>query len=253
MKARFRCTWPSPGLSCSARSVSALARAIELRVVLDEHRRPGHRIPQHRVRLRKLGIARDGLLEQLRRPVGVLPRGRSVSTLSEEELPLQERVIGLDIRRAALTRPGLPVGGQPQAQLRDEPFGDLILDREDVAGPHVEAIGPDRCAIVEPQQVHADAQAVALALPAALEHGVDELFLRGGQRIGVGGRIAAHGAGRAHGEPAGLADPRDDRVRDAEADVVLLQVARQRLERQHGQSRDAAAGGTAAGTPIPRA
>ncbi len=103
------------------------------------------------------------------------------------------------------------------------------------AGPHVEAVGPDRCAVGQSQQVHADAQAVTLALPAALEDRVDELLVAGNQRVGVGGRVAAHGAGRAHGEPAGLADARDDRVRDAEADVVLLRVARERLQRQHGQ------------------
>ena len=45
--------------------------------------------------------------------------------------------------RAALAHTGLAVRGQLQAQLRDQPFGHLVLDREDVGGPHIEAIGPE--------------------------------------------------------------------------------------------------------------
>ena len=152
---------------------------------------------RHHVDLGELRVERDGALEELRRPVGVLPRGRGEPTLPEKELPLREHVVHLGVRGAALAHPRLPVGRQLQAQLRHEPFGHLVLDREDVGRPHVEAIGPKRDAVGLAQQGHADAQAVALALPAALEHGVDELLFRGGQRIGVGGRVAAHRAGRA--------------------------------------------------------
>jgi hypothetical protein len=81
-------------------------------------------------------------------------------------------------------------------------------------------------------------RAIPLELVVALEHGRDAELAPGLARVGLAPRVAGHGARRTHHHAARAREASDERVRQGQAEPVLLLVSGQAAEGQHAEAGD---------------
>ena len=114
-------------------------------------------------------------------------------------------------------------------------LGDLVLDREDVFQAAVVAVGPERRPRRRLDQMRADAHAPRSAADRAVEHvGAVEALRRFG--LAFAAKLEARRAAD-HLEVRPARQPLDDLLADAVREILHLGIARQVVERQHGEHR----------------
>ena len=123
------------------------------------------------------------------------------------------------------------------AQLRDQRAGHLLGDRifeaEQILHLVVEAGRPGGRRRLDVDELHGDAHAVAEPLDAAFHDEFDAEFAAGGNGIDRRG-VFHHGAGSPHGNPADVAQLRDEGIGDPKAEIAVRRaVGRKQLEREH--------------------
>ena len=162
--------------------------------------------------------------------------------LVPEKAALQERVIRVGILCVAAGEP-LPLflGERERERARDL-IGDRVLDREQVGQLLVEVSGPQHRPVVDADDMHGDANAAGRSLDGAVQHDVHVELAGGRQRIGWTLLISQHGGCGSHRDAANASELRDQRVGNAEADVLFTGGKAERREgeyrkRQQGAGR----------------
>ena len=177
-------------------------------------------------------IARDGALEVFDRPVAAV-----TGALAPEETSLQVQLVRLGIFGLVPGERSLLLAGQTQGERAGHARRDRVLDREDVAEPLVERVGPERPSGCRADQLHGHADAIARSPDAAVEKEVDAQLARGARRILLDARILQDRSGRPHDEGGDPAEPGDERVGQANREVFVLSFRGQIAEREDGGGR----------------
>ena len=119
----------------------------------------------------------------------------------------------------------------------NDPPGDLVLDREDVAQFAIEAVGPKMSAGFRVDQLRGDPYPIAGAADAPFEHGADAEFTGHHAYVDRLALIGEARIARDHQQAADLREVGDHILGYPVGEIFLLRVAAHVLERQHGDRR----------------
>ena len=184
------------------------------------------------------GIGARILGIDVRRAHEHLPRhaqGAIAPTAAQEEgTPHQVVLVGLGVGGRAAGDEGALLRQQLHLEGVDDAAGDLVLEREDIVQAAVVAIGPEMPAAAAVDQLDGDAHAVPGLAYAALEDVADTERVRrlahfDGLALVGEDRAARDDEQRGHARQVG-----DDVLGEAVGEILLLGIAADVGERQHG-------------------
>lgn len=180
------------------------------------------------VRAAVAGVQLDRLLKE-RQCLDQVRRRRALVTVPAA----QERVIGLERRGLMLSQRTLLAGRQAQRHGIDHRARHPVLQREDVRERSVVAVRPLLVAAGCLDQLHVDADLIAGATHAALDHVADAEGARGLRNVDGAVAVAEGRVARDHRQAVDLRQVGHQVFGDAVGEIELLRIVAHVLERQH--------------------